>query len=136
MEFNYLIETPYFNESKIVDWISEEIEMRGFTVGDLMFHFVSDEDLLEMNKEFLNHDTYTDIITFDYTMGKLISGEVFISVERVKENAVEFKVTDFQELLRVMIHGILHLCGMKDESEYEQIAMRKAEDEALKRFTL
>lgn len=134
IEFNYNVETPEFDEERVKNWIGDELELRGFTEGDLMYTFVSDEELLKINKEFLNHDTYTDIISFDYTMGKLVSGEIFISVERVKENSVEYKVTFLSELYRVIIHGILHFCGLRDETEQECETMRSSEDAALKRL--
>lgn len=96
--------------------------------GDISVIFCSDEYLLEMNKEYLNHDYYTDIITFDYVEGNVISGDLFISVDRVKDNAVQFDSTLLKELYRVVFHGTLHLVGYKDKTEDEKIVMRSKED--------
>ena len=96
--------------------------------GDLSVIFCSDEYLLEMNKEYLNHDYYTDIITFDYVEGETISGDLFISLDRVKENAKKFKISVLRELYRVIFHGTLHLVGYNDKSEEEQQLMRQKEN--------
>ncbi len=96
--------------------------------GDITVIFCSDEYLLEMNKEYLNHDYYTDIITFDYVEGNVISGDLFISVDRVKDNAVQFDSTLLKELYRVVFHGTLHLVGYKDKTEDEKVVMRSKED--------
>ncbi len=93
---------------------------------------MSDEQLLAMNKQYLNHDYYTDIITFDYSESSLISGDLFISVDRVRENAKQLKVSFNEELHRVMVHGVLHLLGFSDKSKAQAQTMRKQEDEALK----
>lgn len=135
IEFQHNTDFKLESTDLITNWISSEIELRGFKEGDLMYVFCSDEELIKINIEYLNHDTYTDIISFDYTMGKLISGEIYISVERVRENAVSYNVSFEEELHRVMIHGILHFCGFKDESEAEQNVMRKEEDLALSRLS-
>lgn len=103
-------------------------------LGTLAYNFVSDEELWRMNKQFLNHDTYTDIITFDYSDGETVHGEIYISVDRVKDNADKLKITPREELLRVMAHGLLHLCGYKDKSPIQQKQMRAAEERALKIF--
>ena len=97
-------------------------------VGDITVIFCSDEYLLEMNKEYLNHDYYTDIITFDYVEGDIISGDLFISVDRVKDNAVQFDSMLLKELYRVVFHGTLHLVGYKDKTEDEKVVMRSKED--------
>lgn len=97
-------------------------------VGDITVIFCSDEYLLEMNKEYLNHDYYTDIITFDYVEGNVISGDLFISVDRVRDNAVQFDSTLLKELYRVVFHGTLHLVGYKDKTEDEKVVMRSKED--------
>ncbi len=98
----------------------------------LQYIFCSDEELLKINQQFLNHDEYTDIITFDYSEGKTISGDIYISIERVLENARDNKVSHLEELHRVLIHGVLHLCGLKDKSKAESIKMRQSENKALK----
>lgn len=100
-------------------------------VGDITVIFCSDEYLLEMNKEYLNHDYYTDIITFDYVEGNVISGDLFISVDRVRDNAVQFDSTLLKELYRVVFHGTLHLVGYKDKTEDEKVVMRSKEDSYL-----
>ncbi|MCE4564090.1 rRNA maturation RNase YbeY [Maribellus sp. CM-23] len=97
-------------------------------IGDISVIFCSDEYLLKMNKEYLNHDYYTDIITFDYVEGNVISGDLFISVDRVKDNAVQFDSTLLKELYRVVFHGTLHLVGYKDKTEEEKVLMRSKED--------
>ncbi len=115
-------------------WIQSVIAKKGYSVGPLNYLFVSDEELLNMNKQYLNHDYYTDIITFDYTENKRVSGDIFISVDRVADNAKKFNTTFDEELRRVIIHGVLHLMGQKDKSKADAEAMRKAEDGALKLF--
>ena len=118
-------------ESSIKDWIKKIILKEGKSCGQLYYFFCSDEHLLNINKEFLNHDTYTDIITFDYSEKKAISGEIFISIDRVRENAGKYKVTFEKELLRTVIHGVLHLCGYGDKKPTDKKKMRAKEDEAL-----
>lgn len=95
---------------------------------------MSDGELLEMNREYLNHDTFTDIISFDYTIGQTLSGDIFISSDRVKENAKLYKVKESFEMQRVMAHGVLHLMGYKDKSQAEKEGMRKEEDKFLEMF--
>ena len=136
IEFNYTTDFRLRNESILSEWIAEVIQELGFELGDIMYHFCDDETLYKLNVEFLNHDTYTDIISFDYTMGKQIHGEIYISVDRVKENAHTYAQTFENELNRVMIHGILHYCGFKDETELEQKNMRAKEDWSLSRLTV
>ena len=115
IEFNYETTFQLENEAIIADWISKAIEAEGLKVGDINYVFCDDDYLHKLNVEFLNHDTLTDIISFDYTLGKIIQGDIFISVERVADNANDFKVSFEQELNRVIIHGILHYCGYKDK---------------------
>lgn len=134
IEFNYTTDFRLKNESLISKWIEEEIQRLGFEVGDILYNFCDDETVYDINVEFLQHDTYTDIISFDYRMGKLINGEIFISVDRVTENAREFNQSFDNELNRVIIHGILHFCDYKDSSDEEEAQMRQAEDDALKRL--
>lgn len=115
-------------------WIKNTIKKEGREPGEITFIFCSDDYLLEINKQYLDHDYYTDIITFDYVEGKEISGDIFISVDRVKENAATFGV-DFQnELNRVLVHGVLHLLGYKDKSADEKKLMTSKEDEYLQEF--
>jgi rRNA maturation RNase YbeY len=107
----------------------------GFVVGNINYIFCSDEYLLEMNRKHLDHDYYTDIITFNYCEDKEISGDMYISVDRIKENSVLLGTGD-SEIYRVIIHGVLHLCGYEDDTDEETEAMRKKEDEALLRLDL
>ena len=109
-------------------WIINSIINEGKRVGGVSFVFCTDEYLLEKNIQFLDHDTYTDIITFDYCEGDIISGDIFVSVERVTENADKFGVNFENELDRVIIHGVLHLAGYKDKSKEEANTMREKED--------
>lgn len=132
--FNNEIEFKLFNPDLVSDWLSDVINNEGFSEGEINYVFCSDDYLLAKNIEFLNHDTLTDIISFDYTMGKLISGDVFISVERVMENSKMFNVSFNNELCRVMVHGVLHYCGYKDKTEEERVEMRLKEDFYLLRF--
>lgn len=129
ISFNYETNFELQDEAKYEGWISEVIESEDKTEGEINYIFCDDEYLLQKNIEFLNHDTLTDIISFDYTMGNLISGDIFISVERVKENAQDFNVSFDDELRRVMAHGVLHYCGYKDKSEEDSALMRQKEDE-------
>lgn len=119
------------NEAIISDWLEKVASAEGFQVGELGYVFCSDEYLLDINQKFLDHDTYTDIITFDYSQDNIIAGEIYISTERVEENAAEFAVDFFHELKRVLVHGVLHLCGYKDKSEEEAQLMRAKENEYL-----
>jgi rRNA maturation RNase YbeY len=118
-------------EKKVKTWIKKIVKQENKACGQLYYFFCSDEHLLNINKEFLNHTTYTDIITFDYSEKKTISGEIFISIDRVKENAKKYKKPFSDELRRIIIHGVLHLCGYSDKSVASKKAMRKKEDEAL-----
>ena len=112
-------------------WVAEVVKRRGKSVGNINYLFCDDEYLLGVNQQYLQHDTYTDIITFDYVAGGLVSGDIMISVERVGENAAKFGVPFGQELHRVIIHGVLHLLGQGDKSEAEAREMRRQEEEAL-----
>lgn len=136
IEFNYETEFQLEDEKRMSNWISECIESYEFTEGELNYIFCDDAYLLKLNVEFLEHDTLTDIISFDYTMGKLIGGDIFISVERVKENAKAFKQSFESELARVMIHGVLHYMGYKDKTKEEKALMRSEEDACLKLLNL
>jgi len=115
-------------------WLQKIAASQKRKITSLAYNFCSDEELWQMNKQFLNHNTYTDIITFDYSEENNLSGEIYISVDRVKENAEKHKVSLHEELLRVMAHGLLHLCGYKDKSPIQQKQMRAAEEKALKLF--
>ncbi len=122
------------NSPKIKTWIKKIIELEKKQEGQISFVFTNDEELLKINQQFLKHDTYTDIITFDYCEGKIISGDIMISVDRVEENALKLKIDFSEEVKRVMIHGVLHLCGYKDKTKVASELMRKKENWALKKF--
>ena len=122
------------NQNKLAEWISNVILSEGFEVGEINYIFCDDIYLHKINQEFLKHDTYTDIISFDYTLGKEVGGDIFISIERVLENAEKFNEVFENELHRVMIHGILHFMGYKDKTKKEKTLMRTKEDENI--FTL
>ena len=117
------------NHKKLVKWIGDVISSEGFQVGEINYIFCNDSYLNKINQEFLNHDTFTDIISFDYTLGKEVGGDIFISIERVLENAEKFNEVFETELHRVMIHGILHFMGYKDKTKKEKTLMRTKEDE-------
>ena len=134
IEFHFKSDLLIQNKPDYVDWINRVIISEGFSVGQIDYIFCSDEYLLELNKEYLNHDTFTDIITFDYTDGKIISGDIFISTDRVEDNARKFDVEFLNELRRVMSHGILHLAGFGDKSIEEKKIMREKEEEKIKMF--
>lgn len=120
--------------NKIKAWIKRIVELEKKQLGQIHFVFTSDEELLKINQQFLKHDTYTDIITFDYSEDKILSADIMISVDRVGENAQKLQTLVHEELKRVMIHGILHLCGYKDKSKVDSELMRKKENWALKKF--
>lgn len=132
--FNYETEFELTNESKYEEWIDAVITSEGKEAGEINYIFCDDEYLLEINKQYLDHDTLTDIISFDYTMGDLISGDIFISVDRVKDNAQEYDVSFHVELLRVMCHGVLHYCGYKDKTAEDEKLMREIEQEKMNMF--
>ena len=119
------------NQKKLVKWISDVISSEAFQVGEINYIFCNDSYLNKINQEFLNHDTFTDIISFDYKLGKEIGGDIFISIERVLENAEKFNEVFENELHRVMIHGILHFIGYKDKTKKDKTLMRTKEDEKI-----
>lgn len=129
--FNYETDFELYTEEKTSAWIQSVIESEEKKLGEINYIFCNDEYLHKINVEFLNHDDYTDIISFDYTMGKTINGDIYISVERVKENAQNFGVSFENELHRVIIHGVLHYLGWKDKTETEKKAMRNKENDCL-----
>lgn len=122
---------PQLDFSKVEDWIVQVASDLGFTIGKLNYCFCSDDYILETNRSFLQHDYYTDIITFDYTSGSRISGDMVISLDTVSSNAADLGVDYTQELLRVIIHGVLHLCGINDKGPGEREVMEAAENSAL-----
>lgn len=134
IQFNYETDFSLEDEDRLAAWISSVITSEGFTEEEINYIFCGDEYLFKLNVEFLDHDTLTDIISFDYSIGKIIQGDIFISVERVKENAQDFNVEFLNELHRVMVHGVLHYCGYKDKSETDEALMRSKEDFYLKQL--
>ncbi len=125
------VDTVSFEHSSILDWYSNVANQEEKVLGDLTIIFCSDDYLLEVNREHLDHDYYTDIITFDYSIFPIVSGDLFISVDRVKENAIDFNVSFEHELHRVIIHGFLHLCGYFDKTNEDELLMRSKENQAL-----
>ncbi|MBS7313623.1 MAG: rRNA maturation RNase YbeY [Bacteroidales bacterium] len=132
IQFSFQTNYPLKSRTKIKQWLKQVIEAKGKKTGNITYIFCDDEYLLEVNKQYLQHDYYTDVITFDYVENDLISGDIFISTDRVRENALAFGSSETEELHRVIIHGALHLLGLKDKSEKEASQMRQAENEALK----
>jgi rRNA maturation RNase YbeY len=128
ISFNYETEFSWNEEDKISSWVSNVIISEGFKVGEINYIFCDDDYLHKINVDFLNHDTLTDIISFDYSVGKILQGDIFISIERVKENASDFKVSFLEELHRVLVHGVLHYCGYKDKTDDDAKIMRQKED--------
>jgi probable rRNA maturation factor len=124
------VETDYKlkNKLKVKNWVKNILEAEGKVAGDITYVFCNDEYLGEMNEKYLKHNTLTDIITFDYSEKGILSGDIFISIERVKENAGSFNTTFSAELGRVMAHGVLHLSGYKDKTTEEKQMMRSKED--------
>ena len=128
ISFNYDIEFRIQDEATVSKWISNLIEEENYKEGEINYIFCSDDYLHKINVDFLNHDTLTDIISFDYSVGKELHGDIYISIDRVKDNAKDFKVQFKDELARVMAHGVLHYCGYKDKSEEDVKIMRSKED--------
>ena len=127
---------PPIKRREASEWIKQVAASYGKKVGDIAYIFCSDERILEVNRQYLQHDYYTDIITFDYTEGKRISGDLFISLDTIQTNAEQFANNDYQrELHRVIIHGILHLCGINDKGPGEREIMEQAENQALSMLT-
>jgi len=133
---SYTYEIPFQlnNEEAFSNWISSVIASENKLEGELNYIFCSDDYLLNINIQYLNHDTLTDIISFDYSVGNLLQGDIFISIDRVTENANDFNVSFEEELKRVMIHGVLHYCGYKDKTTKDEILMRTKEEEKMKMF--
>ncbi|MCB4807276.1 rRNA maturation RNase YbeY [Tamlana sp. 62-3] len=131
INFNYETDFKLSSEEDISKWILETITLENHSLEEVNYVFCDDEYLHKLNVEFLNHDTLTDVISFDYSVGKQISGDVFISIERVADNAKDFNVSFDVELKRVIIHGILHYCGYKDKTDDDAKLMRSKEDEYL-----
>lgn len=119
------------NKNKLLLWLNSVIENENQILGIIDYNFCSDEQLLKINKKYLNHNDYTDIITFDLSDNDKIFGDIYISIDRVKENAHQFKTKFHEEILRVMVHGVLHLCGYKDKTPKDKEIMRNKENHYL-----
>ena len=131
MAIHFFSESTSFELAKreqLTSWIESGLKEEGFSVGEINFIFCSDDYLLDINRKHLDHDYYTDIITFDYTDESLVSGDIFISIDRVEDNSMELKLPFQDELHRVMAHGILHLSGYNDKTSEQQAEMTKRED--------
>lgn len=133
---NFYSETSFDlpGEEKHREWLKDVVRSEGKNLDEVSFIFCDDQYLLKLNQEYLDHDTYTDIISFDNSLGNTLAGDIFISVDRVKENAIDFGVEFEEELRRVLVHGILHLSGYKDKTEEESSLMRQKEEEKMKMF--
>ena len=134
ISFNYENEFSLDNEEVYASWLTSVIESENKKEGEINYIFCDDEYLHKINVEYLNHDTLTDIISFDYSMGNELHGDIFVSVERVEDNAKDFNVSFEEELKRVLVHGVLHYCGYKDKSEEDEALMRSKEEEKMKMF--
>ena len=134
VEFIYNTKFRLKNKSDFNDWINEIAISEGFSVGNLNYAFFDDEGLKALNNKFLNHDYYTDVISFNESKGFVINGDIAISVERVKENSTKYNTFFEKEMLRVMAHGLLHLMGFDDKTDLERIAMQNAENIKIKMF--
>ncbi|WP_396165703.1 rRNA maturation RNase YbeY [Flavobacterium sp.] len=134
ISFNYESDFILDQEEHFASWIETIILSENKTLGEISYIFCNDEYLHNINIQYLNHDTLTDIISFDYTEGDVISGDIFVSIERVKDNAIDFKVTFEEELKRVLAHGVLHYCGYKDKTDADATLMRTKENEKIKLF--
>ena len=134
INFNYETDFNLSDESVYEKWIRAIIASESKNEGEINYIFCGDEYLHKINVEYLNHDNLTDIISFDYSLGNELNGDIFVSVERVQDNATDFNVSFKDELLRVLAHGILHYCGYKDKSEEEAALMRQKEEEKMKMF--
>jgi len=134
IDFHYELDFQLVKLENYTDWITNIINSENYLLNHIDYIFCDDDYLLTINQQYLGHDTYTDIITFDYTEGKNIAGDIFISVDRVKENALKFEVGFIDELHRVMAHGVLHLLGYSDKADENVVVMRNKEEEKMQLF--
>lgn len=124
-------ELPEINQPKVNEWLEQVAVKYSRKIGEINYVFVDDETILSMNREFIGHDYYTDHIGFDYCQGSFLSGDIYISLDTVRTNAEKFSASYEQELHRVIVHGLLHLCGIEDKSPEQRLVMERAENEAL-----
>ncbi|WP_340064126.1 rRNA maturation RNase YbeY [Ascidiimonas aurantiaca] len=134
IDFVYETNFGLTDQSSFKEWIQRVASSEGYIVDEIAYVFCDDEYLLDINKKYLDHDTYTDIISFDYTENKHLKGDIFISIDRVRENATLYNVSFEEELKRVMIHGVLHCIGYKDKTDKEKRLMREKENEKINMF--
>ena len=136
MSIEYVYNTSFLldNENKVSKWLKKAVEAEGFSVGEVVYAFFNDNDLKELNVKHLNHDFFTDVISFNDSINDVLSGNIAISVDRVKENSIKFKTSFNDEMMRVMVHGLLHFMGYDDSSKEETLLMRNKEDDNLKMF--
>jgi len=134
ISFNYETDFELSNETAISNWLSQVILSESKKEGDINYIFCDDEYLHKINVEYLDHDTLTDVISFDYSVGNELHGDIFISVERVADNAKDYEASFDEELKRVLVHGILHYAGYKDKSEEDELKMRQKEEEKIAMF--
>ncbi len=134
ISFNYESDFILDHEENYASWIETIVESENKILGEISYIFCDDDYLHNINMQYLNHDTLTDIISFDYTEGDVISGDIFVSIERVMDNAKDFNVPFDEELKRVLAHGVLHYCGYKDKSDADALLMRSKEEEKIKLF--
>ncbi len=128
IQFNYEIKFKLQKSNDLKNWIKTTIQSEAKVLGNISYIFCDNNYILEINKKYLNHDYFTDIITFDYSENNVVSGDIFISIETVIENATHYKTTFEEELHRVIIHGVLHLCGYKDKTSTDKKIMREKEN--------
>jgi rRNA maturation RNase YbeY len=134
ISFNYETAFELENETHFSEWLSKVIQSENKREGEINYIFCDDEYLHKINMEYLQHDTLTDIISFDYSVGNELNGDIFISVERVADNAKDYEVSFDEEIKRVLAHGILHYCGYKDKTEEDAVLMRMKENEKINLF--
>ena len=136
MNIDYVYNTDFQlkNEKKISKWLNKAVVSEGFYIGDLVYAFFNDNELKSLNNNYLGHDYFTDVISFNDSKGTVLSGNIAISVERVLDNSKKFKTSFEDELLRVMVHGLLHFMGYNDSTDLETKQMRDKEDNNLKSF--
>lgn len=128
------VQVPGLDSELFVLWLQRVVKEERYELGDICLVFCSDLELLEMNKTYLQHDYFTDILTFDYCFDSVVSGDLFISIDRIIDNAILLEEAYFKELKRVCVHGVLHLCGYKDKTEAESKIMRDREEHYIAKF--
>jgi len=129
------IDFELVNPDSVADWLHRVLVSESKSIKGISFVFCSDEYLYRLNAQYLQHETYTDVITFPYSEGEEVEGDIFISIDRVRENALAFQSTFDSELLRVMVHGVLHLCGYRDKEEEDRLEIREKENQYLRLWT-